>query len=103
MTHVCQLAALFRKAAAKFTVISILVCAMMIPVRAADKSNRKSNVTATASATAKIHKRFEVRPESFSEPRDHGDESVPDISFQDCDATVRKLLKGCVFIIYEIQ
>ncbi len=103
MTHVCQLAALFRKAGAKLTVISILACAMMIPVRAADKSNRKSNVAATASATAKIHQRFEVRSESLSEPRNHGDESLPDISFQDCDAAVRKLLKDCVFIIYEIQ
>ena len=103
MTQVCQLATLFLKAGAKFTAISIFACAMTFPVRAADKSNQKSNVAATASVTVKIHKRFEVRPESFSEPHNPGDESLADISFQDCDAAAQKLFKDCVFVIYEIQ
>lgn len=103
MTHVCQLAALFRKSGTNFTIVSLLIGAMMVPVRAADKPSGKSNTSVTASATAKIHNRFEVRPESFSKQRSYSDEGLPDISFQDCDAAVRKLLKDCVFIIYEIQ
>ena len=76
---------------------------ILIPAKAEENLGAKRLSVGTAYASAKIHNRFEVRPESFADLGNSVDKKISDVSLRDCDAELQQMFKNCVLMIYEIQ
>ncbi len=87
----------------KLAAIPIFILTLFLPVKAEEGKVRKAGASATAYASAKIHRRIEIRSSGYTEGGNDRDEWLQDISRRDCDDETRKRIKNCVLMIYEIQ
>lgn len=81
----------------------ILVAVVFVPVQAGKTKTQREGASAAAYASAKIRKGFDMRPEIFPKSGKRVDQNISDISSRACDIEVRKIIKKCVLMIYEIQ
>lgn len=103
MGHYCRPARRDRPSPLKLSTAVSAFLLMIVPVASAANVALAGESSVTVSAKAKIHQRFEVRRDIFTEPESRGDQKMPDISLRDCDAEARKKIPDCVLMIYEIQ
>lgn len=103
MIHIRRPSVLLGKVKLRLAAIPILVAVIFVPAKAEENHARKGGASITAYASAKIHKRFEMRSDNFAETQTPIDQKIPDIGFQDCDTELRQKIEKCVLMIYEIQ
>ncbi|GAA0466692.1 hypothetical protein GCM10009096_04220 [Parasphingorhabdus litoris] len=103
MHHLPQSRILSRSAGISFTLAGLLAIVALTPAKAEKSDTRKKASSATVYVRAQIYKRIEIRPENFSKTEKQMDQNLLDVSQQDCDPEVRKMIKNCVLMIYEMQ
>lgn len=103
MTHFRRSTMLNSKTRLKYWVASILLIITFVPAKAEKTDVRNEGGPATASVGAKIHRPFQVRSENLPEPKKKIGQKPSDVSVRDCDTETQRLIKNCIFMIYEIQ